>query len=199
MSNSIITKEAIVRGFLELLQNNALSDISVKELCGACHISRNTFYYHFQDKYEVMCCIFDMKMKNGVEYYQNPMLIKQNIVDMCKCMITNRSFCDKCFKYDGQNSLYEYLHLYIYHAWKHYVETKFHEKGMTYEKQEIQLIISSLTHAVMGMLTSWMKDGMDAEQLPNISVSLEMFSPEQYVTLKKQKREKVEYIRRKVG
>lgn len=197
MSNSTITKDAIVRGFLGLLQDHTLPDISVKMLCHTCHISRNTFYYHFQDKYEVMCFIFELDMKSKIEYYQNPMMIRQNIVNMCKCMIDNRQFYDKCFKYDGQNSLYEYLYSYVLHAWKIYVETKFHEKNVTYRKNEIQLIVDSLAHAVLGMIDSWIRGGMDGESIACIAASLEMFCPEQYIISKKQNA--VEYIRRKIG
>ncbi len=46
----------------ELLKQKSLDKITVKELVDACHISRQTFYYHFRDIMEV------------VEWYQHKVL-----------------------------------------------------------------------------------------------------------------------------
>ena len=47
-------KEKIAETLNQLLQNKKLDKITVKELVDACHISRQTFYYHFQDIMEVV-------------------------------------------------------------------------------------------------------------------------------------------------
>ena len=43
------TKQAIMQGFWELLEQRPLSQITVKDIAGHCGINRNSFYYHFQD------------------------------------------------------------------------------------------------------------------------------------------------------
>ena len=46
---SIQTKEAIVETFLALARQKNIDKITVKELADCCGISRQSFYYHFQD------------------------------------------------------------------------------------------------------------------------------------------------------
>lgn len=43
------TKDSIKAAFIKLLNERPLNKISVKSIVDICNISRNTFYYHFQD------------------------------------------------------------------------------------------------------------------------------------------------------
>lgn len=43
------TRTAIIRAFLQLLEERPLSKITVKDIVDVCGINRNTFYYHFED------------------------------------------------------------------------------------------------------------------------------------------------------
>lgn len=55
-------KAMIADALNELLNHKSLDKITVKELVDTCHISRQTFYYHFRDIMEV------------VEWYQSKVL-----------------------------------------------------------------------------------------------------------------------------
>ena len=48
------TRREIKSKFMELLSEKNFDKITVKELVDACGISRNTFYYHYHDIFEVM-------------------------------------------------------------------------------------------------------------------------------------------------
>ena len=48
------TKGMIADTFLELSKHQSVDKITVKNLVDACHISRQTFYYHFQDILDVI-------------------------------------------------------------------------------------------------------------------------------------------------
>ena len=48
------TKLALANALKAQLQKKFLDDITVKELVEACEINRQTFYYHFQDIYDLL-------------------------------------------------------------------------------------------------------------------------------------------------
>ena len=48
------TKQVIFDAFMALSREKSVDKITVKDLVEACHISRQTFYYHFQDIVEVI-------------------------------------------------------------------------------------------------------------------------------------------------
>lgn len=52
------TKQAIMNCLLELLSTKQLDKITVKDICEICEINRNTFYYYFQDIYDVLDAVF---------------------------------------------------------------------------------------------------------------------------------------------
>ena len=56
------TKQAIETAFLQLLNEKPLNKISVRDIVEKCGINRNSFYYHFQDIYEVLelICRYDL-------------------------------------------------------------------------------------------------------------------------------------------
>lgn len=43
------TKELIIAALKQLMNTNSFSSISVNKIASTCGISRNTFYYHFED------------------------------------------------------------------------------------------------------------------------------------------------------
>ncbi len=47
-------KSVIAESLMKLIQRNGLDKVTVKALIEECHISRPTFYYHFQDMMDVL-------------------------------------------------------------------------------------------------------------------------------------------------
>lgn len=58
---SQLTKKAIVEATLTLAQSKSISKITVRDIVELCGITRNTFYYHFHDIYEVLEDMIDAK------------------------------------------------------------------------------------------------------------------------------------------
>jgi len=50
-----------------LLEKNNLDSISTKQLCEESHVSRQTFYRYFQDKYSVVNWHFDLLTKDTLQ------------------------------------------------------------------------------------------------------------------------------------
>ncbi|WP_164683638.1 TetR family transcriptional regulator [Streptococcus hyointestinalis] len=55
-------KQAIETAFLNLAQTKPIDKITVTDVVNACQISRQTFYYHFQDIVEVVEWSFQCRM-----------------------------------------------------------------------------------------------------------------------------------------
>ena len=54
MSDSLITKRALAKTLKELCQYRNFEKISINDLTNKCGLNRQTFYYHFQDKYDLL-------------------------------------------------------------------------------------------------------------------------------------------------
>ncbi len=52
------TKEKIGSAFKKLMIDRPFDSITITDITDACSLNRLTFYYHFQDKYDLMNWIF---------------------------------------------------------------------------------------------------------------------------------------------
>lgn len=66
MSN--FTQSAILTTFDEMLEAMPFEKITVSGIIKACNVSRNTFYYHYQDIYDLL----DAWIKNEFDKYESP-------------------------------------------------------------------------------------------------------------------------------
>lgn len=60
-------KRMIAEQFAKLLEQKRMEKITVKELVSACGISRQTFYYHFQDTMEVVEYLVEQHLEQSLE------------------------------------------------------------------------------------------------------------------------------------
>lgn len=54
----MITEAKIKYALKEMMETQALGDINVTALCAKCGCHRQTFYYHYQDIYDLIAAIF---------------------------------------------------------------------------------------------------------------------------------------------
>lgn len=60
---SDFTKPAIMDSFIRLSKQMPIDKITVTKIAKECGINRNTFYYHYQDVYDLLEEIIDTKMQ----------------------------------------------------------------------------------------------------------------------------------------
>ena len=58
MSDAAVTKKIIAASFKELCRRRFFDKISITDITDACGLKRQTFYYHFRDKFELLDWIY---------------------------------------------------------------------------------------------------------------------------------------------
>ena len=59
---SQLTKYALEQSLKKLLRERPLDKITIKDLVEDCGVNRQTFYYHFQDIYDLIAWSLNAKM-----------------------------------------------------------------------------------------------------------------------------------------
>lgn len=112
MPDSNITKHALSQAFKELIKTQPLKKISVGKICEACGMNRNSFYYHFKDKYELINWIFYTEFIRPMQ--EDPSPSDWNMLrKFCDYFYQNRTFYQKTLYIEGQNSFSDYLRGFI--------------------------------------------------------------------------------------
>jgi len=71
MAKPELTKQLIAQTLKKLMLNTPLDKISVQEIVDACGLNRKTFYYHFRDKQDLVCWIFDTEFASLTDANHN--------------------------------------------------------------------------------------------------------------------------------
>lgn len=98
--NSDRTKNLFANTLLELSNKKSLADISVSDIISFCNTSRNTFYYHFQDKQELIFWIYSTFHDSTINLSGNQ---ETNSLELLRYMQKYYSFFKQAFADSGQN------------------------------------------------------------------------------------------------
>lgn len=157
MSDSNITKLALANSLKGLMAKKAFNKICVSDIVDNCGLTRQAFYYHFKDKYDLMNWIYYtetarfMSSYNKVEHWLDGML------DLCNYMRQNKTFYINALNTTGQNSFQEYLHDYIQDISISVIESI---KNKEFEEEKWGFIVEFISTAFVGLIVRWADNGM---------------------------------------
>lgn len=160
MANNRITKEIFAKSLKKLMREESFAKISVKDITEECGLSRNSFYYHFKDKYELINWIFYEDMISNVNSFDDPLKLADSFISVCKCIYQNRDFYLTCFQYVGQNSLFETIHTMYYELWKVNLTVHYMDAKVQLSDTEIDLMAKLNAYALVGIISEWVKNGI---------------------------------------
>ncbi len=102
------TSELIAQVLVELAKTKEIEKIQVVDICLRAGCSKQTFYNHFRDKYDVVSWLFSKSAyridPSGECYYS-----VENLESALQAIWDHRDFFRVAFISEGQNSLYEYI------------------------------------------------------------------------------------------
>lgn len=120
MAEANLTKRALAAALKELTQEQGFERVSVSDICEACGVSRKTFYYYFQDKYELAEWIFNTEFV-AVLKKANPTGEWEIIDAASQYFYAERRFYSDLLKYDGQNAFRTYFYSLLFEALEEYI------------------------------------------------------------------------------
>ena len=108
MAESNITKQALANGLKELMAVQSFEKISVGQICDKCHMSRQSFYYHFRDKYDLLnwICDEDFAPVFLISDEENRWIV---IEEICRIFYKNKPFYQCALQINGQNSMTDHI------------------------------------------------------------------------------------------
>lgn len=102
------TKYMFADAILDIITKKDLSKIRIKDLCEYCGTDRQTFYYHFKDKYDLVAWIYENDLKFSFASYSNQ-FSKEQTKHLLHLIKEKHYFYRKCFEDMNQNSLFSYM------------------------------------------------------------------------------------------
>lgn len=167
-------KLLLAQSIKQLAQTTPLNDITVQNIVDNCGLSRNSFYYHFHDKQELVCWIFQKEIMEPLPHSW-PNDLYPETLHWFNTLKKDKAFYINAFTSDCQNNLTEYLlevdrrdcAVFL----KHYRDRFPNRHAKLFENPySTTFITNTLAHVLAGASVDWIKDGMkaSAEELATI-------------------------------
>jgi len=158
MSESTITEKALALSLKQLMKTVPLSKISIHNITGNCSLNRQTFYYHFKDKFDLVNWIYETEVTECIasgRHYGNWTDGMQRT--LCYLM-DNSAFYINAINTPGQNAFGEYFFEFSYELILGVINDVFID--MNIPDMDKNFITDFYTHALVGVIVQWIKTGM---------------------------------------
>lgn len=158
MPESQLTKRVLATAVKELMKKTPLSKISVRDITEYCGVNRNTFYYHFKDKYELVNWVFYTEALEQISGFSDREHWTAGLLNLLEYMRKNKEFYTNALKDKGQNCFAEYL----VEFYKNILTSCIDElRGDTVmDPDDIDFIARFNTYAFVGLIFEWANNGM---------------------------------------
>ena len=162
-----LTKKLIADTLKKLASGKHLDKISISEIVKNAELNRQTFYYHFRDKQELICWIFDTDVNVLAENADNKILLDHII----GYIYSERIFYIDALTSEVQNNLREYLYKYCYLRCMDELLVILDSREI--DEKALNIFARFFTHAIVGGLVQWAQEGMQTDNIQFI----EEYSP----------------------
>ncbi len=155
---SQITKRALVSSLKNLLLKKPLNKITINDITEDCGLNRMTFYYHFQDIYELIewACEEDAtKVLKGKKTYST---WQEGFYNIFVEVSNNRPFVMNVYNSISREHIENYLYKLTYQLLIDVVEEK--AKGINVREKDKHFIADFYKYSFVGLVLNWIKNDM---------------------------------------
>ena len=151
------TRHAMAQALKSLLHTHSLERITVRDIVERCGVGRQTFYYYFQDKYDLMDWIYEQEAKPFFPE-DDPGSWSDNMTAFCRHMWQDKGFFSCALQTNGARSFPGFLRaLIVDEAVRSVREIS---GNRTVDLARYRYVAEFCSIALVGMLVDWADHGM---------------------------------------
>ena len=155
MADSNITKKALGDAMKSLMAEKPFAKISISDICQRCSMNRQSFYYHFRDKYDLVNWIFYTELIQKLQ--ENPTSDGWVLLqDVCSYFYENRPFYVNALQVTGQNAFIDYFADVLHAIVQPFFEEIFHE-----DEAHLDFYVQLFTDVSRAAIMRWLLDEAD--------------------------------------
>ncbi|UNK17008.1 TetR/AcrR family transcriptional regulator [Paenibacillus sp. N3/727] len=153
-----LTKKALSSSLKAMMERSSLDKITVKDLVADCGVNRQTFYYHFQDVYDLLGWIYKTEAIDSISNYRTYDTWQQGFLKIFHYVLDNKKFCMSTFRSMGREHLELFLHQAVFELLMSVIEEVNVDKQVRGEDKDF--IANFYTYAFIGIMLDWIRNDM---------------------------------------
>lgn len=156
MSN--LTEKALESSVIRFLEERPLDRITIKDITDDCGVTRNTFYYHFRDVYDLLECIFEKQADEILRGYNSTGEWKDVFLNLLEYLYEHR----KMIYHVYCSVRHEDLEMYLYRVAGEYAlrVIEMQESETQLDEDVKTLVADFYKNAFVGAIIQWIRGNM---------------------------------------
>ena len=144
-------KYRLAAAMKKCMERMPVEKVTVKEIVEECGTTRQTFYRHFLDKYDLINWYFDKILSESFKHMGTGETVYESLVRKFRFIEQERLFFDAAFRYDDQNSLRDHDYREIHAFYTTMIESRTKEPLSS----ELNFILEMYCRGSVYMTTRW--------------------------------------------
>ena len=155
---SKFTQKVIMQTFLDILEHKSLDKITVKDIIETAEVNRNTFYYYFDDIYDLIDRIFEQELETVISEAKEESSFYEEYIRAASILIDHRQAIIHIYNSKSREILFDYMQK----TTDAFVVRFVRKAAADYDISEegVEFITYFYSSAIIGNTMRWLKDGM---------------------------------------
>lgn len=158
---ALFTQKAITDTFVGLLNEKRLDKITVKDIVEKCGVSRKTFYYYFDDIYDLLEKSLEDLKRESVSRIDDIDSFEAELLNLADFVIKNKKAVYHIYNSVSREKLEDYLYESALPVISKTIDARL--KGTTYSKEDADIVSMVCTNAFTSCVLRWIKEGMTSD------------------------------------
>ena len=158
-----MTQKLIMSTFMQLLENESLDKITVRDIVEESEINRNTFYYHYSDIYDLLDDVFRVETEKFMSEDMDKNTTFGEEYERAACFVLKyKKAILHIYDSKKRDVLQNYLETLAFSFISRFVKKEADGYGLPDE--DIDYITGFYTHAIVGNTLGWIKRKLPSGQ-----------------------------------
>ncbi len=152
------TKEALGAALKELLAEKPIEKITIKDIVSICGVNRQTFYYHFNDVYDLLEWVFEedanwvLPKEVVYEHWRDDVMV---FFDYLR---DNSAFALRVYNSNTRTYMLRFYKRKLKECITSFAVIA--SRGMNIDHEDFEFCVEYYSNQVIGLISQWLDNGM---------------------------------------
>lgn len=157
---SKFTRKRIMDAYLYLLNKTSLDKLTVKDIIETADVNRNTFYYYFEDIYDLQHKVFQKKFEDFCEGSSQQTSFYDEYIRAAEFVLNNKKAMEHIYYSKDRELIQTYMEHVTTMFVENFVRKAASASSYNLSEQGVEYLTSFYCNAIVGYTMHWIKEGM---------------------------------------
>ena len=158
---AVSTKEALASALKQMMAVKPIGKITVKDLVEICGVNRQTFYYHFDDVFDLLEWVFEEDANRVLPHTVVYEHWREDVLGFMEYLQENSTFTMNVYNSNSRLYMLRYLKEKMGDCIRSFAVIV--SEGKNIDRQDFEFVVEFYSTCAIGFISQWLDMGM---QLP---------------------------------